>query len=190
MTVTICWLDSAPRTESSLCLSDATVAFLGIKHVFLFQEKRGKWISPRGILPLFSSNLVVMSLQNDIFTYTPLGGGEIRLLCPSVEAEGAIWSLETVRLDGSTFDALSYTWGDLTHTFPFTCNGQMLQIHQNLKNALPYLAKRQSSLPICINAVCINQSNNVEKFSQVRMMHDIYRRAAQSMGVVRAGART
>jgi len=69
--------------------------------------------------------------------------------------------------------------GDQNHTFPLLCNGQELRIHQNLKNALPYLAQRQSTLPIWIDAVCINQSDSEEKFTQIRMMHRIYGQATQ-----------
>ncbi|KAL9619050.1 MAG: hypothetical protein Q9160_006305 [Pyrenula sp. 1 TL-2023] len=79
----------------------------------------------------------------------------------------------------TAFDALSYTWGDLSHTFAFICNDQELRIHHNLKVALPYLAKRQSSLPIWIDAICINQSDDAEKFAQIRLMHSIYSQASQ-----------
>lgn len=119
------------------------------------------------------------------FEYTPLKTGEIRLLHHSVQDGQATWTLEPVQLreQGAElpveFDALSYTWGDLSHTFPFQCNGSELRIHENLKNALPYLARRRSSLPIWIDAVCINQSDNDEKFIQINMMHSIYRQATQ-----------
>ncbi|KAI4597570.1 hypothetical protein KJ359_004272 [Pestalotiopsis sp. 9143b] len=119
------------------------------------------------------------------YEYTPLKAGEIRLLHHSIQDGQATWTLQPVQLreQGSElpvqFDALSYTWGDLSHTFPFQCNGSELRIHENLKNALPYLAQRRSSLPIWIDAVCINQSDNDEKFVQISMMHSIYRQATQ-----------
>ena len=119
------------------------------------------------------------------FTYNRLKPGEIRLLYSSGPAKETVWSLRTTNLYTSqygndvAFDALSYTWGDLSDIFTFTCNDQELQIHSNLKEALPYLAKRQSSLPIWIDAICINQLDDAEKLAQIRMMHSIYSRASQ-----------
>ncbi|KAI0436599.1 heterokaryon incompatibility protein-domain-containing protein [Xylaria telfairii] len=120
------------------------------------------------------------------FTYTALSAGEIRLLFSSVQQDRLVWTLKAVQLrhEGSqapiAFDALSYTWGDQGLTFPFICNNQELRIHKNLRDALPYLARRRSTLPIWIDAICIDQSNSVEKFSQIRMMHSIYRQATQT----------
>lgn len=126
-----------------------------------------------------------MSQCHEPFTYDPLRPGEIRLLYISTLADEAVWCLRTISLHSQqsethvAFDALSYTWGDLSQTFTFICNDQELRIHHNLKDALPYLAKRHSSLPIWIDAICINQSDDAEKFAQVRMMHSIYSRANQ-----------
>ncbi|KAH7012649.1 heterokaryon incompatibility, partial [Microdochium trichocladiopsis] len=76
------------------------------------------------------------------------------------------------------YDALSYTWGDRDHAFTFICNGgQELQIHKNLHDALPYLARRRSSLPIWIDALCINQADEAEKAEQIGLMHHVYRQA-------------
>jgi hypothetical protein len=85
------------------------------------------------------------------------------------------------------FNALSYTWGALHTTFPFIlydgdCQQPLvLQIHSNLHNALPYLAYRASTtnIPIWIDAICINQVDEAEKFIQVRLMHQLYRAAQQ-----------
>lgn len=119
------------------------------------------------------------------FVYDPLRPGEIRVLYASTEAGDFVWHLRTTRLltqqseTHVAFDALSYTWGDLSQTFPFICNNQELRVHHNLKQALPYLARRQSSLPIWIDAICINQSDDAEKFAQIHMMHRIYSQATQ-----------
>ncbi|KAJ8120192.1 hypothetical protein ONZ43_g3039 [Nemania bipapillata] len=130
------------------------------------------------------------------FIYQALEPGQIRLLFSVVQGERIVWTLKTVQLRGKggsqtpiTFDALSYTWGDQNHTFPFICNDQELRIHRNLRDALPYLARRRSSLPIWIDAVCINQSDKAEKFAQVRMMHSIYRQATQTWVWLGCGAK-
>ncbi|KAJ1328116.1 HET domain-containing protein [Microdochium nivale] len=122
------------------------------------------------------------------YVYTPLSHGEIRLLYSTTDApaDRTTWTLRAKRLlraDGEPplmYDALSYTWGSLGRTFPFVCNGKELQIHKNLKEALPYLARRKSSLPIWIDAVCINQTDDDEKAVQISLMHKIYRQAAMA----------
>ncbi|GAP82411.1 putative ankyrin and HET domain-containing protein [Rosellinia necatrix] len=126
-----------------------------------------------------------MSARPLPFTYKALRSGEIRLVFSAIEEDRVVWTLRTIQLHSEglpvpiAFDALSYTWGDQSHTFPFVCNGQELRIHQNLRDALPYLARRKSPLPIWIDAVCINQSDIAEKFAQIRMMHSIYGQATQ-----------
>lgn len=126
-----------------------------------------------------------MAQQAIRFKYSPLKSDEIRLLYSNTQGDKSVWSLKVVQLHSQgpeapiAFDALSYTWGDLSHTFPFICNDQELHIHQNLRDALSHIDKRQSSLPVWIDAICINQSDNKEKFAQVRLMHNIYRQATQ-----------
>jgi heterokaryon incompatibility protein (HET) len=77
-----------------------------------------------------------------------------------------------------SYDALSYTWGDLSTTYPLICGGKELRIHHNLHQALPYLANRPSTLPLWIDAMCINQADGREKMEQIRLMSEIYRRGA------------
>lgn len=119
------------------------------------------------------------------FKYIPLKSGEIRLLYSKIQGDKSVWWLKAVQLHSQeseasvAFDALSYTWGDLSHTLPFICNDQELRIHQNLRDALSHIDKRQSSLPVWIDAICINQSDDKEKLAQVRLMHNIYRQATQ-----------
>ncbi|KXJ88519.1 heterokaryon incompatibility protein-domain-containing protein [Microdochium bolleyi] len=123
--------------------------------------------------------------RQERYAYTPLNHGEIRLLYSATEpnTDEVTWTLRAERLlrpEGEPplmYDALSYTWGDLGQTYPLTCGGRELQIHKNLKSALPYLARRESSLPIWIDAVCINQADDAEKAVQISMMHQIYRQA-------------
>lgn len=120
-----------------------------------------------------------------VHRYSTLGSGESRLLYAENVNGSVTWSLRPAPLfDQSAsaippFVALSYTWGDLGHTFPFICNNQVLHIHANLRDALPYLARRciATGLPIWIDAVCIDQANDAEKLFQIRNMKHIYDRA-------------
>lgn len=80
------------------------------------------------------------------------------------------------------YDALSCTWGDTTPEatkVPVVCNDEQLLVHHNLNTALPCFARRNSPLPIWIDAVCIDQSDKDEKFQQIQMMFQIHQDAAQ-----------
>ncbi|KAI1327249.1 heterokaryon incompatibility protein-domain-containing protein [Xylariaceae sp. FL0255] len=118
------------------------------------------------------------------YVYNPLRDNEIRLLSSQVDGDQVTWSLSQVSLDEAgdshvlKFDALSYVWGDLTHMFDLVLGNQKLQIHQNLHEALPYLARRRDPRPIFVDAVCINQRDEKEKIAQIRQMHRIYRQAS------------
>ncbi|KAF2123228.1 heterokaryon incompatibility protein-domain-containing protein [Lophiotrema nucula] len=116
------------------------------------------------------------------FTYAPLQPGEIRLLYADTSSPTTEWSLYTVQIRdedaAEDFDALSYTWGDQDEVFPFVCNGKMMHIHRNLHNALPFLARKGSTLPLWIDAICINQADDTEKIQQIGQMSQIYRRAS------------
>lgn len=124
-----------------------------------------------------------MSQDGLPFVYAALQPGEIRLLHSKIEDDSEItWTLTNAQLldpvdSPLQFDALSCAWGELGETFPLNCNGRQLQIHHNLNKALPYLARRRSSLLIWIDAVCINQDDQEEKRSQIRLMSKLYRRA-------------
>lgn len=129
-------------------------------------------------------NAMTVSDEYPAFVYTALGNNEIRLLSPSDGEDGYNWKLQTVNLDAPNleFDALSYTWGSQKETHPIVCNGQVLHVHHNLYSALPFLAQRgkgKSSGMIWVDAVCINQTDDVEKIVQIKLMNSLYRRAKQ-----------
>ncbi|KAF2657341.1 hypothetical protein K491DRAFT_595248, partial [Lophiostoma macrostomum CBS 122681] len=86
---------------------------------------------------------------------------------------------------GAAFVALSYAWGDAEITEEIYVNGVSFQATVNL---VAYLKRRRElhdsglemhTLPIWIDAICINQSDKQEKNSQVPLMRDIYRKAAK-----------
>lgn len=122
------------------------------------------------------------------FVYDPVSAREIRLLTytASVSDNAFTWALRKANIDdpGLRFIALSYAWQLQSHptTFPICCNGRQLQVHYNLYTALPFLARRfEADTSITsgywIDAICINQMDDEEKVSQIRLMNTIYRRA-------------
>jgi hypothetical protein len=81
------------------------------------------------------------------------------------------------------FEALSYTWAmdrdfgppRIGEVRKIICNGQAFDAQRNLYNALIQLQRLRRSLPIWIDAICINQTDITEKTLEVNMMGDIYR---------------
>ena len=88
----------------------------------------------------------------------------------------------------STFEALSYTWGNekLRKTIYCCANRtQQLNISLNCYTALRYLRHERDKRTLWIDAICINQSDAIERSAQVRMMGDIF--ASASLVVVFLG---
>jgi hypothetical protein len=78
--------------------------------------------------------------------------------------------------------ALSYVWGSEKNPVNIRVNGQSLVIGKNLHLALSCLSpwlQKQSIQYICIDAICIDQKNNIEKLAQINNTCNIYRRPKQ-----------
>ncbi|KAF4494658.1 heterokaryon incompatibility [Fusarium agapanthi] len=107
---------------------------------------------------------------------------EIRICILLPKAHGTMVSckLETLNLLGDKIDyeALSYAWGTSENQATITVNKNMLQVTQNLKDALTYLRHDSKSRCLWIDAICINQSDVDERNSQVRLMGCIYSSAS------------
>ena len=84
--------------------------------------------------------------------------------------------------DAALFDALSYAWGDVGRSLPNrpviveTAKGRrILKIYRALEVALLNLERSgAATLPLFVDQICINQRNDDEKASQVKLMGDIY----------------
>ncbi|KAL5319258.1 hypothetical protein ACEPPN_012308 [Leptodophora sp. 'Broadleaf-Isolate-01'] len=114
------------------------------------------------------------------FPFDPLdpSTADIRLLTiePAAIDDPLRCTLRHVALDENLHhEALSYVWGDENKTLPITVNNHTIQVTTNLEAALRHLRSNQKGRHIWIDAVCINQSNAIEKSDQVLRMTDIYR---------------
>jgi hypothetical protein len=117
----------------------------------------------------------------DEFLYRPLLPGHIRVLHLSPDAPARIKHVDLKSSPGPPrYIALSYTWGASTETYPFECNRQNLPVRENLLYALSQL-KHLVDMPIWIDAMCINQSDETEKIRQIQMMTAIYKGADRVM---------
>ena len=81
------------------------------------------------------------------------------------------------RYEWGDYIALSYVWGD-THTKQeIFVNGISMQVTHNLEAALRRLrdcCRIKQGFKVWVDAICINQSNIVERSEQVGKMRDIY----------------
>ena len=75
------------------------------------------------------------------------------------------------------YAALSYTWGSRLDS-EIIINGKPLTVARNLAYALRSLRDRNEVDFIWVDALCIDQGNEVEKTEQVRQMQHIYAKAA------------
>jgi hypothetical protein len=89
--------------------------------------------------------------------------------------------LITTSLDGNLkYDALSYVWGGAAgaHSPFITVNGSAVLITTNLRDTLCALRNKGVLTLLWIDALCINQKDKKERVTQVKMMANLYKNAA------------
>lgn len=79
--------------------------------------------------------------------------------------------------DSSTYRCLSYVWGASQEGRKIALNGVEYPVTDNLHAALRQLRRSDMRKDIWIDALCINQHDDVEKNEQVAMMGEIYSEA-------------
>ncbi|KAK4610570.1 Heterokaryon incompatibility protein 6, OR allele [Fulvia fulva] len=77
------------------------------------------------------------------------------------------------------FEALSWTWGDPTHSKYITIDGHKVGVSANAEEVLRHVCYEQKHGRVWLDAVCINQSDLHERGQQVSMMDEIYSRTAR-----------
>jgi hypothetical protein len=118
------------------------------------------------------------------FSYLPLGpdGSPVRLVTlyskSRTEGSGLVLDVEHALLDQNpAYAALSYKWGNPTASVSIILNGQKHAITENLAEALRHLQHVHENIVLWVDSICINQQDDVEKCSQVRIMDKIYSQA-------------
>jgi hypothetical protein len=87
-------------------------------------------------------------------------------------------TLKTVSLlDSPSYVALSYTWGNSTTSQIIHINGKPVSVGENLAAALSHIRKPDRPIALWVDAICINQKDNLEKSHQVSIMTEIYTKA-------------
>jgi hypothetical protein len=83
----------------------------------------------------------------------------------------------TTFADKPKYESLSYTWGSASNVKEIEINNTLVPVRRNLDRALRHFRRKDQERELWIDALCINQVDDVEKSWQVKLMADIYRRA-------------
>jgi hypothetical protein len=75
------------------------------------------------------------------------------------------------------YEALSYTWGDESCPQQITLNNRTFEVTRNLEAALRHLRHQYLPRRLWIDAICINQANDIEKGYQIQQMQHVFRHA-------------
>lgn len=125
------------------------------------------------------------------YQYQPLPTEEgfIRLLrllpSPTHQAEIHVdlieYNLTPSHTSSHSYEALSYVWGSLDTTSSILVGDKRLQVTPNLHAALSQLRDTVFPRVLWVDAVCINQCDDVEKALQIRCMARIYASAKRTI---------
>lgn len=124
------------------------------------------------------------------YKYEPLSARCIRLLSLKFDENSAPlrFSISVHSIDKPpVYKALSYVWGDASDRVEVValdeeCNECTISVTKNLHHALRRLRSGGCNQYIWADAICINQGDDKEKSTQVRMMTEIYTRTQQVLG--------
>ncbi|KAH7374907.1 heterokaryon incompatibility protein-domain-containing protein [Plectosphaerella cucumerina] len=110
-----------------------------------------------------------------------LNPDEVRLLQPvSASQHGLFFRLITTpRRLARQYTAVSYTWGSDQPTESIFLDDKPFSVRPNLWACLYHLVNFPTTKGLClwVDAICINQGDDIEKASQVRLMDETYRDA-------------
>lgn len=81
--------------------------------------------------------------------------------------------------DGTPYEALSYVWGKETDRTNIVCDGKELKVPQNLSDFLFQLRSPTEARILWADSICINQNDENEKGSQIRLMRSIFQEATK-----------
>lgn len=114
---------------------------------------------------------------HQVYHQLPLTAEAIRILdldCPADETAPLTGTLRVSQLkDCPNFTALSYVWGK-GGTTSIYCNGCGIAITPNCQEALLSLRSMYGGISIWVDAICINQEDDIEKDRQIPIMGQIY----------------
>jgi hypothetical protein len=110
--------------------------------------------------------------------YEPLGKNEIRILERIGDSKDLIFRLRRVTFGAELeYSALSYVWGTEKSRKPITVNDKKFWPTKNLYDALERLRHHEKAYCLWVDAICINQRDEIERAKQIQIMGDIFANA-------------
>ncbi|KAI1325107.1 heterokaryon incompatibility protein-domain-containing protein [Xylariaceae sp. FL0255] len=101
-----------------------------------------------------------------------------------IDIDLKVFNLQELRAGHVSFSTMSYTWSDpdvkgntISRLFHVYANGQQIPVQKNLFSALTHMVNLIQGKWIWIDAVSINQRNELEKGLQIPLMRDLYSNA-------------
>ena len=91
--------------------------------------------------------------------------------------------------DGVPYSALSYAWGSNEKLYSIIVDDSVLEVTSNLFEALQHIRSDLEDRILWIDAICIDQGNEIEKGHQVKQMGRIYKEADQVLVWLGVGKR-
>ncbi|KAK7403206.1 hypothetical protein QQX98_011023 [Neonectria punicea] len=117
--------------------------------------------------------------------YTRLALDEIRMviLYAGDQSDDLRLTTEVRKIEDADGDyaAMSYVWGDPTETTTIYVDRHKFEATKNLVSGLHHireLLRGEETLPLWIDAICINQGDMEERNAQVSMMKEIYEKSS------------
>ena len=136
--------------------------------------------------PLYDPQIMTVDPEkisfNKVFAQCvlPLDANTIRVLHlehgdQSDQVKGTLQLVET-DIEPPQYDCVSYVWGPPESIKSAIVNGETVMIPKNLHDVLRHIRFKTKTAILWADAICINQSDLVEKSHQVASMAEIYRR--------------
>ncbi|GMG06298.1 unnamed protein product [Aspergillus oryzae] len=124
------------------------------------------------------------TVKSNVYVWKPLKepARQIRLLhlLPGTGIEDLRGDLMIAAItDRVKYDAISYTWGSALQPFTLHTTEGNIPITTSLYVALMRMRKHKEAIWLWVDAVCINQKDDIEKAAQISMMPDIFRSATR-----------
>lgn len=117
--------------------------------------------------------------QPQVFKYEAIqSDGHIRLLklLPDRESDAplACQLVQAKLSENPLYAAVSYTWDNSGPLDSVLVNGRVLSVRKNVADLLRRLRTGDYTRTLWIDSICINQAQEAERSSQVRLMGDIF----------------
>ncbi|KAF7185599.1 Heterokaryon incompatibility protein 6, OR allele [Pseudocercospora fuligena] len=126
-----------------------------------------------------------MSNFHIAFKFEPIAEDHLRLLtiapAPEVSTPLSCILSSCHRSEHPKYTAVSYTWGSVDDKVAIGVNERELRVTKNCELALKAARSLDEPITVWIDAVCINQQNLAERWTQVARMGDTFRLAEETL---------